>query len=90
MKTRYTYDREEAMQQFRTMLRIWRYNVDELRKKSNSNARVLEILQSLDEAILAVEEWSALPGSIQIVLAYQPGMFSDFDDRYEDKGIKLT
>lgn len=84
MKKTKTLTKEQAMVQFLTMLRIWSYNINELRAQSKSNDKILEMLQSLDEAVAAIGSWAMLDGSIQLIVAYQPTMFEidDFEDHY--------
>jgi len=84
MKKSRAYTQQQAMVQFLTMLRIWSYNIAEARKQSLENHRVMEILQSLDEAVATIGNWAELEGSIQLIVAYQPSMF-DYDDGYDER-----
>jgi len=52
-------------------------NFSEIAKHSHSNPKVREMCQSLCEALNSIDDWSDLPGSVMVIVAYQPGMFDD-------------
>jgi len=79
MKKNEQFTRDYAMEEFQEMLIQWYNNATELSRRCKRNPKVMEMLQSLCEAVESVNNWSDLPGSVMLVVAYQPGMFDDED-----------
>jgi hypothetical protein len=67
----------ESIEAFRRLVRQHTVNFAELAMHSANNPKVCEMCQSLCEAYDSVDNWCDLPGSIMLVVAYQPGMFAE-------------
>jgi hypothetical protein len=63
------------------MLTQWQTNAIELSKRCRGNPKMLELLQGLTETVNTANGWLRLPGTMMIVVAYQPGLFdkAEFD-----------
>lgn len=77
MKTYSQFSEEQAMKEFLHALHQLTNNLGEIHHKSRKNPRVQEMCQSISEAAVSIREWCDLPGSVMLVVAYQPSLFDD-------------